>query len=58
MTNFTHVLLTVTSKETTTMNKARIRHDYTVTGTFIGDLSISLAIGVTWYFILVAFWSL
>jgi len=39
------------------MNKSRLRQEYTITGSFIGDLAISLAIGVAWYFILVAFWS-
>lgn len=39
------------------MNKARLRQQYTVTGTFTGDLVISLAIGATWYGILVVFYS-
>lgn len=39
------------------MNKARIRQEYTVSGTFIGDALISVVVGVTWYGILVMFYS-
>jgi hypothetical protein len=39
------------------MNKAKLRQAYTVSGTFTGDIAISIAIGVMWYGILVVFYS-
>lgn len=39
------------------MNKARIRQEYTVSGTIIGDLALSVVIGLNLFFCLVLFLS-
>lgn len=39
------------------MNKARLKQEYTVSGSFLTDAVLGVLIGVMWFLILVAFLS-
>jgi len=49
------IWLKLTKREN--MNKARLRQEYTTSGSFIGDLCLGVAIGLNLFFCLILFLS-